>query len=422
MNTKSERFAAAYNDIERFNSLAAIAAHLGISEKRVRNKAGELRAQLAAGANVPVLISRKREAEKGRLGFDPVLPGFRLSRTAAERDHSGETVRSWVEQKPERGDVFELPAGQRIKGISALLDEADRTIVKWVKTGEDRGTDDLISALEQSFRSWDGYAPIIPAPAHTDDELLTVYPLPDLHIGMFATKEESGADFDLEIAATRLRSMSGDLINQSRPTRQALILGLGDQFHTNDFKDATPGHGHKLDVAGRYLDILMTGVQMIQDMIERALQKHESVLVRMLPGNHDPNSSDALTVALRLFYSRNPRVTVLMSKNEIFYHRFGKTLIGATHGHKMKPERMAMAMATDCPEDWGCTLHKVFFFGHIHHETVKEVGAVRCESFNTIAPKDAHASSSGYRSGQSLNALTFHRELGEIGRHKVNFH
>ena len=48
--------------------------------------------------------------------------------------------------------------------------------------------------------------------------------------------------------------------------------------------------------------------------------------------------------------------------------------------------------------------------------------AVQCpvESFNTIAAKDAHAHGGGYRSGQALNALTFHRERGEIGRHRVN--
>ena len=31
---------------------------------------------------------------------------------------------------------------------------------------------------------------------------------------------------------------------------------------------------------------------------------------------------------------------------DMFFHRFGATLIGACHGDRMKPDRMAMSMAT----------------------------------------------------------------------------
>jgi hypothetical protein len=62
----------------------------------------------------------------------------------------------------------------------------------------------------------------------------------------------------------------------------------------------------------------------------------------------------------------------------------------------------------------------VFYFGHIHHETVKEIGGVRCESFQTLAAKDAYAITGGYRSGQSLTSITHHRSAGEIGRHRIN--
>jgi hypothetical protein len=86
----------------------------------------------------------------------------------------------------------------------------------------------------------------------------------------------------------------------------------------------------------------------------------------------------------------------------------------------MKPDRMAMSMAMLRPADWGASLFRWFVFGHIPHDSVKEVGNVRCESFETIAAKDAYAASHGYLAGQSLNCVTLHRERGETGRHKVN--
>jgi hypothetical protein len=86
----------------------------------------------------------------------------------------------------------------------------------------------------------------------------------------------------------------------------------------------------------------------------------------------------------------------------------------------MRPDRMAMTMATQRREDWGATAYHWFLSGHIHHETAKEVGDVRCESFQTIADKDNHAAAGGYNSGQSLNAITLHWRDGEIGRHRVN--
>ena len=86
----------------------------------------------------------------------------------------------------------------------------------------------------------------------------------------------------------------------------------------------------------------------------------------------------------------------------------------------MRPERMAMMLATDRAKDWGETEYRHFFFGHIHHETAKEVGPVRVESFSSPAAKDAYAAAGGYRSGRALNAVTFHAERGEICRHRVN--
>lgn len=235
-----------------------------------------------------------------------------------------------------------------------------------------------------------------------------------------AWAKDAGEDYDLKIGATRLRSCAGRLIAQSPPSKTAIILNLGDWQHTDDAKNMTPRSGNLLDVDGRYFKVLTTGIQLMMDIIELALQKHEKVIVRNLPGNHDPHSSVALTVALGAFYANNKRVTIEQDPSDFFFYRFGATLIGANHGHKMRADAMAMSMAVRRREDWGQTKFHYFYFGHIHHETAKEIGDVRCESFQTLAAKDAHAYSSGYNSGQSITSITIDKDTGEIGRHRVN--
>lgn len=379
--------------------------------------ASELAAARASGLSPNAFRNRlKRAALRGFAGFDPVMPGFEV-KTVASKGPDG----AWIKQGREPGEVFEVPAGHEVGGVSAFVDGDGRTIGQWIKTRKAGPGDSLVEAVRGLLADYDGPAPLIPAPLATVDELLTVYPLADLHLGMHAWGRETGEAYDLKIGAARARSMMAELVEQSRPSTEALLLGLGDFFHCNDEKRVTPASGHLLDVDGRWPKVLKAGVRLAMDMIELAAQKHARVRVRFLPGNHDPDATAALTAALALFYEHDERIVIDEDPSLVFYHRFGRVLLGATHGHTMKAERMAMLLAEDCPVDWGLTDFKHMFFGHIHHETAREIGSVRVESFNTIAAKDAYAHGHGYRSGQALNALTFHRERGEVGRHRVNF-
>lgn len=375
----------------------------------------------AAGLPRQTMQNRvRRAAEKGLCGTRPVLPGFAIKSTSTQLGPDGETQREWVRQAKAPGEEFAAPEGHVVKGVSALVDAEGRVVQQWIKTKRDDITSDLIAALKGEFDQYRGLAQLVPPPASSDADLLSVYPIADAHHGLMAWGRETGEAYDLKIGADRLRSTASRLIAQAPPSRYALILNLGDWQHTDDNKNMTPRSGNILDVDGRYFKVLSTGVRLMMDIIELALAKHENVLVRNIPGNHDPNASVALTIALMTFYANNPRVTIDDDPSDWFFHRFGQTLIGANHGHKTKAPDMAMTMAVRRREDWGATRYHWMLFGHIHHETAKEVGDVRCESFQTLAAKDAHSHSSGYNSGQSMNSITIHREDGETGRHRIN--
>lgn len=356
----------------------------------------------------------KHMAEKGELGTRDILPGY-IIKSIATKNEDG----TWVKQTREPGEEFKVPEGHSVKGVSALVDPDGRVIQKWVKTGAER-VDIAIGAIKEAFAEYEGRAEPVPPPEYSDEDLLSVYPIADQHNGLVAWGRETGESYDLQIGIDRLRNTMARLIAQSPPSREALILNLGDWTHQDSNKNATPASGHVLDVDGRYFKVVYAGVQLMLDCIGLALRKHEKVIVKNIPGNHDTHAYVALVMGVAAFYHNEPRVEVDLDPSDFYYKLWGNTFLGANHGHKLKPVDMALNMATRRPHEWGASLYRWCLFGHIHHETVKEVAGVRCESFQTLAAKDAYSHSSGYNSGQSLNSITLHKEFGEIGRHRIN--
>ena len=189
---------------------------------------------------------------------------------------------------------------------------------------------------------------------------------------MLAWGRESGADYDLPIAIKSITGAVADLVSQSRKSSNALVLWLGDTMHQDDATNRTPRSGHVLDVDGRYPKVLRAAAEISNQVIANAAQSHRNVLARFLPGNHDPNAAHALALASSMHFSQSKHIEINDDPSLHFYHRFGRVLIGATHGHTIKPDRMAMMLATDRPKDWGETLHRHFFFGHVHHESARD--------------------------------------------------
>ena len=345
-----------------------------------------------------------------------------VRKAAASQGVPASTFQGWM-VSPLAGDPIAgyVPAkGFRVHSSSVLLGPEGEVKSSRVSMKREESLDMLVDGLKDTFRDYRGLfsAPVPAAPGR--EELLTVYPIPDLHFGMLAWAPETGASYDVKIATKMAIDVMARLIDQSRPSNYAVVLGLGDMFHSNDSRAATPKSNHILDVDGRWPKVFAAGARLLVDIIGMVAQKHPETEVVFVPGNHDPDASVCLTVAMSLFFERHPGIFVNDTPAMAWFRRFGKTLIGATHGHTMSKERAAMIMATDRAADWGLTKHRHMLTGHIHHETAKEVGGVRVESFQSPAAKDSYNAGHGYRAGRSLSALTFHIEDGEIGRHRVN--
>jgi hypothetical protein len=348
-----------------------------------------------------------------------VLPGFRISRTTAVyRD--GSLRGEFVQQKPEHGEEFAVPSGHTIKGVSALVDAEGRTIQQWVKTRNEYAPQDIAAILKEAFVDVAPAAPVV-APSLVSADLLTITPLADWHIGLFAWHREADTNWDLRIAEDVIGAAVEDLIERTPPSAQAIVLGGGDLLHSDSNENKTAKSGNALQVDGRYQKVLMTACRLVVRTIDANLKRHGHVTVRILPGNHDEHASVAVAYFLLAWYRNEPRVTVDVDPSLFFWFRFGKVLIGATHGHTVKLKDMASIMAHRRAEDWGATRHRFVHGFHIHHSSkfATEGNGVISESHQTPTPQDAWHFGAGFLSGRSMQAISYHSSFGEVSRVRV---
>lgn len=320
--------------------------------------------------------------------------------------------------------VHPAPAGHIIKGVSTLYAGDGSIVQQWVKTRTgDLSLEELTEAVQGAFTEYRGSAEPLPRPAHSEPELVTVYPLADWHIGLLAWHREVQEDWDLTIAEAAIAKAMERLVARSPASETGVILGLGDLLHADNYQNVTSRSGNKLDVDGRYPKVLKVAVKLVMHAIDLALKRHQHVLVRILPGNHDDQSAIYVALALALRYENDPRVTVDDDPGRFWWWRFGKVFLGAAHGDMAKMDKLPLIMASRNPEDWGASEHRMVFTGHIHHReklNAKEVGGVDVESFNSPAAKDAWQWGAGFVSKRSVHSVTFHNLDGEESRQRVN--
>lgn len=362
---------------------------------------------------------QNRLAKAARLGFiapaTPAMPGFEIHRVKTG------PLGTTIEQRPERGTAFEMPKGHRIKGVSALIDPEGRELAKWVKTREgELDLDTIVAQVTEAIKEHEGRSATIEAPTHADDDLSTVYVLPDAHLGMMAWEKETGTNYDLKIAENVIKQSLDRLFQSTPKSGTGIVLSLGDLLHFDGYEPVTSRSRNILDADGRYPKVLKAATSVLIWKVDNALAKHGRVIVRILPGNHDDQSAIAVSLALAMYYRNNERVTVDEDPSRFWWWRFGNTFLGATHGDMTKMQDMPLIMAASRPEDWGASKYRVVFTGHIHHKSAIEQGGVIVESFQSPAARDAWHAASGYNSGRSLSAVTFHRLHGEVSRQKVN--
>ena len=323
---------------------------------------------------------------------------------------------------PEHDLIHGIPPGYIVKGVSTYYSEDGKVKGQWVKTREDhQNSEDIKQAFLEAFK--EDIVRVTPTHLPTeacDQSLLSVYIYGDPHIGQRTWHEEVGEDHDLQKAESIFLRAHDDLVERSPAASEAIILNLGDYFHSDDGQNRTLRSGHHLDVDGRYQKVRKVGFRILREMIRMSLHKHEKVIVWNIIGNHDDYSAIDLSLWLQVAYENEPRVYVETSANKFYFKQFGKVMIAATHGDTVKTEQMLGIMAADKPAMWGECTHRYAHLGHIHHKTLKDLPGVSVETHRVLQPSDLWAHNAGYRSQRDAQCITYHRDFGEYARTIVN--
>ena len=366
------------SDAERkvIESLAA-----GVSQRKTADTLG-----LSRGAISDSLDRVKRKA--ARLGLAPghfehgIAPGYLMGKVTVQRNGNGAVERTWERQHPTAQDAL----------------------------------DNIKEAMSEAVRDAKGTFKPVVAPKHYDADLLTLIPMGDPHFGLLTWAQEVGDNFDLKIAESLTFAAVDRLCSLSPSSETAMLLNLGDFYHADNGTNRTPNSGAVLDVDGRFQLIAQVGFRAMVRCVRRLLEKHGRVIVRNNRGNHDPHQAYMLSLALDAMFSDEPRVTVEMTPASFYYYRFGKTLIGSTHGDGAKLNDLPLIMATDRPDDWAAAKWRVWHCGHFHHDQLKDHPGCTVETHRTLAANDAWHRHQGYRSGRDMKAIIYSREHGEISR------
>jgi hypothetical protein len=320
---------------------------------------------------------------------------------------------------PEADAVGHAPEGYIVKGKSTFYDSDGNIRSQWVKTAIDRDKEiEIIREVVDELTSGIRPLPQLPPPVtKRDEDLLNLYTMTDVHIGMLAWGKETGQDWDLDIAEKTLTACFSDMVRRAPEAEQCVIAQLGDWLHYDGLDALTPTSGHILDADSRAGKMVAVACRTLEALVDMALMKHNKVKLVIAEGNHDLYGSLWLRTMFRRLYRDEPRVEIIESENPYYAMRFGVTMLAWHHGHKMPPGvSLAQYIAAQNRVMWGeselCHIHT----GDKHHKQVKEYAGAIVEQHGTLAANDAYAVRGGWKSNQYAEAITYHRKYGEAGR------
>lgn len=356
-----------------------------------------------------------------------VTPGMIVRETTHAYDADENVTGKWVREGPapttspiliDDGPERNGYGDYVVSGVSTYVGPDGNTRGQWIKTKrEDRQRWAAMEAHIQGIRDELPRVEPLAKPDHCDSDLLTVIPEGDPHCGLYAWEEETGARFDLEVFERIHRAATDRLVATGPASAIALYNDKGDSTHADNSKNRTPASNNELDVHGRHGEVVRVSVRLKRHRINRLLEKHEKVIYRLDPGNHDPETAALQTLALEIAYENEPRVEIVPAINPFWYYLFGKNLIGTCHGDRVKGRDLPLVMAEDAREWWGQANYCTWLVGHVHHKDIKEYVGCTVEYVRTLAGSDAWHHKSGYRSRQDIQSIVLHREDAEIERH-----
>ena len=344
-----------------------------------------------------------------------IIGTYRLGRIKREMARQG-----W---SPEHDMTHEVPDGYHVKGASTLYKDG-APVMQWVKSSIDHERQHemmqaALEAIKEELPREDMQQRT--ATAKVDSDLLNCFVITDFHMGALSWADETGADWDIEIAEATIVEWFRRAIDLAPDAETALLAQISDLLHWDGFDAVTPASKNLLDADTRFPKLVRVAIRVLRQVIRALLAKHPKLHIIMADANHDPVSQVWLREWLSVLYEDDPRVTVDTSPSPYNVFEFGSVAVFTHHGHKRKPANVSEVFAGKFREIFGRTRYAYAHMGHLHHIDVKENALMVVEQHRTLAAPDAYAARGGYLSGRDAKVITYHKEYGEVGRVTVSY-
>jgi hypothetical protein len=250
----------------------------------------------------------------------------------------------------------------------------------------------------------------------------------DLHIGKLAWNEETkDGNYDTKIATKRfVDTLEKTIARASVFDYERIVFPIGNDFFNSDNIFGTTTGGTAQDVDVRWQKSYRMGRELLINAIDY-LKQYAPVDVIVVQGNHDEERMFYVGDALDLFYTNCDSVTVDNSASLRKYYKFGKVLLGFTHGAKEKQADLPLIMANECPKEWAETSFRELHLGHLHHRreikylSTQEYKGVVVRLMRSLTSADAwHASKGFIGSVKGSEAFIWNYDTGLIAMMEFN--
>lgn len=327
-------------------------------------------------------------------------------------------IKGW---SPDHDMIRPVPDAFVVRGVSTYYNAEGKASGQWVKSRlDDEKFQELLRSAVDGFKDDLPRISLTNPPPLGNDNLLNCYVITDYHLGMLSWSEETGEDWDIQIAEDLIYKWFAQAIHQSPDANTAIFAQLSDFLHFDGMDAVTPASKHLLDVDTRFAKLVRVAIRIIRQIINMLLAKHQKVHILMLDANHDPVSQIWLREWLAVTYENEPRITVDTSPNPYNAYEFGATALFFHHGHKKRISDVSSVFASQFRELFGRTKYAYAHTGHLHHLDVKENNLMIVEQHRTLAAPDAYSARGGYLSGRDAKVITYHKRYGEVSRLTIN--
>lgn len=247
---------------------------------------------------------------------------------------------------------------------------------------------------------------------YDDSEEFLEVCVPDLHIGLKSCADETGVEFNYEIAEYNFFKCIDDIIERSRHKKFSRIyfVPLGDFLHY-DNAHGTTTKGTPQDYETRYHKMFDVAQGMLIKAIDM-LAELAPITIPYIEGNHDAVMGYSLFKGASFAYRNNSRVTFDCGHKSRKFVKEGDCLLGWCHGNMAKTN-LTEWLQIEAREEFGQTRFAEIHGGHLHSSVLHDKSGIIVRLLPTITGASAWEYNKGYYSAnKSMNSFVWNRKTG----------